>query len=285
MADYKYECVKVRIGDGIGWALLNRPHKRNAMSPQLHYDMDDALARLEVDDNVKVVVVSGEGGNFSAGQDLKRFFRELENKPAERKKAAAAANRWRWERLYNYDKPTIAMVHGYCVGGAFMQLLGCDFAIAAENATFSLSEVNWGILPGALVSKVVADVVLPRHALYYACLGEPFDGKEAARIGMVNYAVPLEKLEDAVIDLAARLIRKSPLVLRATKQAIRHVRTMDVPQAYDYLAAKGQAIKTTDKEDSYNTGLRQFLDEKSYKPTFEPFRLGTMLADQRQLKK
>ncbi len=65
---------------------------------------------------------------------------------------------------------------------------------------------------------------------------------------------------------------KSPAVLRATKQAIRHVRTMDVPQAYDYLAAKGQAIKVGDAEDSYNTGLKQFLDEKAYKPTFEPFK-------------
>ena len=201
MAEYKYEFVKVRVHDGIAWTALNRPEKRNAMSPALHYEMDDALARLEVDDNVKVVVVTGEGGNFSAGQDLKKFFRELEKDPAERKKAAAAANRWRWERIYGYDKPTIAMVHGYCVGGAFMQLLACDFAIAAENATFSLSEVNWGILPGALVSKVVSDMVLPRHALYYACLGDPFDGKEAARIGMVNFAVPPEKLEAATTEL------------------------------------------------------------------------------------
>src|SRR5215471_17175244 len=259
MTDYKYDFVKVRVRDGVAWTALNRPEKRNAMSPALHYEMDDALARLEVDDAVKVVVVTGEGGNFSAGQDLKKFFRELERDPAERKKAAAAANRWRWERLYGYDKPTIAMVHGYCVGGAFMQLLACDFAIAAENATFSLSEVNWGILPGALVSKAVADTVLPRHAL--------------------NYAVPPEKLEAATIELAEKLMKKSAAVLRATKQAIRHVRTMDVAQAYDYLAEKGKAIKVADKEDSYNTGLRQFLDEKSYKPTFEPFRLATV--DQR----
>jgi feruloyl-CoA hydratase/lyase len=285
MAEYQYQFCNVRIRDGIGWTSLNRPEKRNAMSPQLHYDMDDALARLEVDDDVRVVIVTGEGGNFSAGQDLQKFFRELERNPAERKKAAAAANRWRWERLYTYDKPTIAMVHGYCVGGAFMQLIGCDFAIAAENATFSLSEVNWGILPGALVAKAFADAVLPRHALYYACLGEPFDGKEAARIGLINSAVPLETLEDAVTDLAQRLMKKSPAVLRATKHAIRQVRTMDVPQAYDYLAAKGQAIKVADSEDSYNTGLRQFLDEKSYKPTFEPFKLGTMLSDQRMSKK
>src|SRR5260370_323186 len=193
MTDYNYDFVKVRVRDGIAWAALNRPEKRNAMSPALHYEMDDALARLEVDDAVKVVVVTREGCSFSAGQVLKKYFSELERYPAERKKAAAAANRWRWERLYGYDKPTIAMVHGYCVGGAFMQLLACDFAIAAENATFSLSEVNWGILPGALVSKAVADTVLPRHALYYACVGEPFDRKEAARIGMINYPLPPPK--------------------------------------------------------------------------------------------
>ena len=77
MAEYKYEHVNVHIHNGIAWAMLNRPDKRNAMSPQLHYDMDDALMRLETDDDVRVVVVSGEGGNFSAGQDLKKFFREL----------------------------------------------------------------------------------------------------------------------------------------------------------------------------------------------------------------
>ena len=281
MPDYAYECVKVEIRDGIAWVIMNRPEKRNAMSPRLHYDMDDALERLEVDPDAKVVVVTGADGNFSAGQDLKTFFRELENDPYERKKAQRHANSWRWQRLYNYDKPTIAMVHGYCVGGAFMQLLATDFAVAAKEATFSLSEVNWGILPGALVSKVVSDAVLPRHALYYCCLGEPFDGDEAARIGMVNHAVPLADLEAETIKLAEKLMAKSPAVLRATKQAVRQVRTMDFDQAYDYLAEKGKAIRAGDAENSYNTGMRQFLDEKSYKPTFEPFKLGTPHPDRR----
>ncbi len=280
MSGYSYENVKVELRDGIAWATMNRPEKRNAMSPQLHYDMEDALARLEVDRDVRVVVISGAGGNFSAGQDLKKFFRELENNPLERKKAQRSANAWRWDRMINYDKPTIAMVQGYCVGGAFMQLLGTDFAIAAKNATFSLSEVNWGILPGALVSKVVVDAVLMRHALYYACLGEPFDGDEAARIGMINYAVPEDELEEAVTELAEKLMAKSPNVLRATKHAVRKVASMDYDQAYDYLAEKGKAIKVGDTEDSYNTGLRQFLDEKSYKPTFEAFKLGTMISDE-----
>ena len=270
---YEYENVKVEIRDGIAWAMLNRPEKLNAMRPELHYEMDDALERLEFDANAKIVVVTGAGGNFSAGQDLKKFFRELETDPAENKKARLVANRWRWDRLYNYEKPTIAMVHGYCVGGAFMQLCGCDFAVAAENATFSLSEVNWGILPGSLVAKVVADAILPRHALYYACLGEPFDGKEAARIGLVNFAVPLEKLEATVEELARKLMTKSPNALRGTKEAIRHVRTMDTVQSYDYLSTKLKSLRVGDKQDSYNTGLRQFLDEKSYKPAHEGFRL------------
>ncbi len=273
MGSYDYQNVKVEIRDGIAWVILNRPEKRNAMNPKLHFEMDSALEQLEFDNDAKVVVITGAGGNFSAGQDLKEFFRELDSNPSGRRKAAQAANRWRWERLYNYDKPTIAMIHGYCVGGAFMQLLATDFAIAAEDATFSLSEVNWGILPGALVAKVVADAVLPRHALYYACLGEPFDGTEAARIGMVNFAVPLAKLEAATTELAQKLMKKSPNTLRATKQAVRHVRNMDFGQAYDYLMEKSKAIKVGDREDSYNTGLRQFLDEKSYKPTYEPFRL------------
>jgi len=280
LSSYSYENVKVELRDGIGWAIMNRPEKRNAMSPQLHFDMEDALARLEVDPDAKVVVITGAGGYFSAGQDLKTFFRELENDPLGRKKAQRSANAWRWDRMINYDKPTIAMVRGFCVGGAFMQLLGTDFAIAAKNATFSLSEVNWGILPGALVSKVVVDSVLMRHALYYACLGDPFDGDEAARIGMVNYAVPEDELENAVTKLAEKLMAKSPNVLRATKHAIRKVATMNYDQAYDYLAEKGKAIKVGDKEDSYNTGLRQFLDEKSYKPTFEAFKLGTLISDQ-----
>ena len=273
MAAKKMECVLVEKKNGISWVMLNRPEKRNAMSPQLHFEMDETLRELETDPETRCVVIAGNGGYFSAGQDLKEFFRANEKNPAGRKAAVEAANRWRWERLYKYDKPTIAMVEGYCVGGAFMQLCGTDFAIAADDTVFSLSEVNWGILPGALVSKVVSDMILPRHALYYACLGEAFDGKEAERIGLINFSVPKKDLVSKTIDLAQRLMAKSPAVLRATKQAVRQVRTMDFDQSYDYLAAKGQAIKVGDTEDSYNTGLTQFLDEKSYKPTFEPFAL------------
>jgi trans-feruloyl-CoA hydratase/vanillin synthase len=174
------------------------------------------------------------------------------------------------------------MVEGYCVGGAFSHFLATDFAVVAEDATFSLSEVNWGILPGGMVSKAFADAVLPRHALYYACLGEPFDGKEAVRIGIANFAVPKELLEEETTKLAKKLMAKSPAALRATKQAIRMVRHMGFVEAADYMQEKKQAIRVADPERSYHAGLQQFLDQKSYKPVHEPFKLGTQITDQRK---
>ena len=274
------ECVKVEKHNGISWVYLNRPAKKNAMSPKLHLEMDAVLEELETDADTKVVVIAGAGGNFSAGQDLKEFFREMEGKPAEFKRIKKVANRWRWERLYMYDKPTICMVEGYCAGGAFMQLIATDFVVTAEDAIYSLSEVNWGIIPGALVARAVTEAMRYRDALYYACLGDPFDGKEAQRIGLANICVPKDQLVSATEKLAQKLMSKSPAVLRATKQAMRSVRTMDVQQAYDYLDAKNASVAANDPEKSYDTGLSQFLDKKGYKPVYGAFELGTLLTDQ-----
>jgi trans-feruloyl-CoA hydratase/vanillin synthase len=273
------QCVKVEKRDGISWVYLNRPEKKNAMSPQLHLDMDAVLEELETDPDTKVVVIAGAGDTFCAGQDLKEFFRGLEDKPAEFKRISKVANRWRWERLYMYDKPTICMVDGYCAGGAFMQLIATDFVVTSKEATFSLSEVNWGIIPGALVAKAVSQALGYRDALYYACLGDAFDGEEAKRIGLANICVPREDLVKETEKLARKLMAKSPEVLRATKQAMRSVRTMDVQQAYDYLDVKNAAIRVNDPEQSYRTGLTQFLDKKTFKPVYEPFALGTQPSD------
>ena len=270
MAAKALKYVKVKKAGGITWVIMNRPEKRNAMSPELHYEMDATLAELETDPETQVLVLTGVGEAFSAGQDLQKFFRELDDKPAERKRAGEAADRWRWYRLSMYDKPTIAMVNGYCVGGAFIQLLGCDFAIAAEDATFSLSEINWGILPGSLVSKVVSDALLFRPALYYACLGEAFTARRAVEIGLINAAVPRPDLERETVALAQRLMAKNPEVLRGTKQAMRMVRTMDHARANEYMRIKMAEVQVRDRERARDAGIAQFIDDKSFKPTYGP---------------
>ena len=264
-----YNTVEIEKADRIAWVRLNRPEKRNAMSPELHFEMVDALSRLDVDDEIEVLVLTGAGEAFSAGIDLKLFFRDLDDKPAERAAAREADRRWGWYKLSAFSKPTIAMVNGYCFGGAFIPLVACDFAIAAEEATFGLSEVNWGILPGGLVSKVVTMTMNYRKSMYYAMTGRPFDGKTAAEIGLVTYAVPAARLRDEVIDLARDLMKKNPEVLRSTKETIKSVRMMSIEESYDFIQAKSDQLRFRDAENTRGRGMTGFLDEKSYRPGYE----------------
>ena len=264
--DPSFQTVKIERNKGITFLIMNRPEKRIAMSPQLHIDMNDAIDFLTVDPNTDVLIITGAGKAFSAGQDIKLYFRGTAQDPAERLRARRASNAWRWQKLSRFPKATIAMVNGYCFGGAFTQVCACDFAIASNTATFGLSEINWGVLPGGIVSWNVGQVMNYRNAIYYATTGEPFNGKRAMEIGMVNKAVPASKLRAEVLDLARLLQQKSPAAIKYTKEAIRAVRFMNEPEAADYLNAKSDALKLNDKEDGREEGMRQFLDEKSYRP-------------------
>jgi trans-feruloyl-CoA hydratase/vanillin synthase len=264
-----YDTIRVEKDNGTTWVIFNRPEKRNAMSPQLHFDMDDALAHLAKDDETKVLIITGSGVSFSAGQDLKTYFRETANNPDLRARSQAASNRWRWHRLVQFPKPTIAMINGFCFGGAFTQVCACDIAISADEATFGLSEVNWGVIPGGIVSWNIAEVLSHRDALFYAMTGLPFDGKKAADIKLVNFSVPLDKLREETIRIAEVLKEKNPAALRATKEAVRQVRGMNHDQAQNFLAAKLTELVAKDKDKGMQKGLSQFLDDKSYRPGFQ----------------
>jgi trans-feruloyl-CoA hydratase/vanillin synthase len=260
-------CVKWEIDDeGIAWITYNRPEKRNAMSPALHYDMVEAIAELENEDDAKVLVITGSGDAWSAGMDLREYFRATDNDPAERFKSFWAHRHWtQWVAASN--KPTIALVRGYCFGGAFTSLAACDIVISAEGATYGLSEINWGILPGGNVSKVFADLANYRNAMFYAMTGRTFDGKEAVTMGIATLAVPDDKLLDETVAVCRELMEKAPVVLAHTKQAMRSVMGMDnMDLAYEYLSTKGIAMKAVDPEQTRAKGMEEFLDKKTYRP-------------------
>lgn len=263
----RWENVSLELEDGIAWVALNRPEKRNAMNPALNAEMVDVLDYLEGEDACRVLVLTGSGDAFSAGMDLKEYFREVDDAhPSVQIKVRRAAAEWQWKRLTNYAKPTIAMVNGWCFGGAFTPLVACDLAVAAEEATFGLSEINWGIPPGSVVSRAVAATVGQRHALYYIMTGETFDGRRAAEIGLVNSAVPRARLRDEVRRVAGLLKDKNPVVLRAAKVGFKMARDMSWEQSEDYLYAKLEQSQFLDKERARQAGLSQFLDEKSFRP-------------------
>jgi trans-feruloyl-CoA hydratase/vanillin synthase len=263
--------VAVEVADRIAWVRFNRPEKRNCMSPGLNRRMQRVIEDLEFRDDVGVLVLTGAGEAWSAGMDLKEYFRETE---AQGLKAIRQAQReayaW-WERLRWYEKPTIAMVNGWCFGGAYGPLFACDIAVASADARFGLSEINWGILPGGGASKVVADLMPLRKALYHAMTGEMLSGQEAAAQGLVTEAVPADRLEARVTEIAAVLLEKDPQTLRATKWAVRRMTELTFDNAEDYLIRMQEALHSFGGVAARREATRQFLDEKSFKPGLGAF--------------
>ncbi|MEP7209513.1 MAG: p-hydroxycinnamoyl CoA hydratase/lyase [Alphaproteobacteria bacterium] len=259
------DTVAYTVKDGIAWVSFNRPEKRNCMSPRLNRRMMQVLDELEFRDDVGVLVLKGEGDSWSAGMDLKEYFRETEEQGIGAVRQAQRESYGWWRRLRWYQKVTIAMVNGWCFGGGYGPLYACDLAIAADEARFGLSEINWGILPGGGATKVVVDLMSQRDAMYYSLTGEMMDGQTAAKYRLVNESVPLAKLEARVTELAKVLLQKNWVTLKAAKDAVRRVKEMTYDNAEDYLVRAQEAANSYD-DDGRKEGIRQFIDEKSFKP-------------------
>ena len=260
------DTVATRVKDGIAWVMFNRPEKRNCMSPALNRQMLQVLSELEFREDVGVLVLTGEGSAWSAGMDLKEYFRDTEAQGLKGvRHSQREAYAW-WERLRWFQKVTIAMVNGWCFGGAYGPLFACDLAFCSEEAQFGLSEINWGILPGGGATKVAAELMPLRKAMYHALLGETLTGRQAEAAGLVNEAVPARDLEARVTEVAHKLLKKNWETLKAAKDAMRRVREMTYDNAEDYLIRAQEALNWHDKSDGRHHGMSQFLDDKSYKP-------------------
>ncbi|PWC39845.1 p-hydroxycinnamoyl CoA hydratase/lyase [Azospirillum sp. TSO35-2] len=268
------DVVTIEYDNGVAWVTLNRPDKRNAMNPALNARMHAVLDELEADDRCQVLVLTGAGESFSAGMDLKEYFRETEAKGHIAVRRAQRDSYGWWRRLRWFEKPTIAMVNGWCFGGAFSPLFACDLAVAADEAQFGVSEINWGIIPGGNVTKVLADLMTQREALYYIMTGETFDGRKAAEMKLVNLSVPREQLRARVRALADTLLEKNPLTLKAAKDAFKRVVEMPFDAAEDYLVVRQESLNFLDKTEGRKQGIKQFIDDKTYRPGLGAYKRG-----------
>jgi feruloyl-CoA hydratase/lyase len=265
------DTVAFTVADGIAWVSFNRPEKRNCMSPKLNRQMLRVIEELEFRDDVGVLVLTGEGDAWSAGMDLREYFRETEEQGLGAiRKAQREAYTW-WNRLKWFEKPTIAMINGWCFGGGYGPLFACDIAVASEDSQFGLSEINWGILPGGGASKVVADLMPLRKALYHAMMGENLTGKQAEAQGLITEAVPAGELKARVTAIAEALLLKDRNALRATKWAVRRMTEMDYANAEDYLIRAQEALHSFGGVAARKEATKQFLDDKTFKPGLGTF--------------
>jgi trans-feruloyl-CoA hydratase/vanillin synthase len=260
-----YKTLLIEKSDGVAILTFNRPDKKNAMNPQLHEDMTAALEELRYDDAARVLILTGAGDAFCAGMDLKEVFYELRDQPARYDRVLRLATEWRGRTLRHYPKPTIAMVNGYCFGGAFSIVEGCDLAVAAEEATFGLSEINFKGFPGGSVSKSLANLFRPRDALFYGLTGRRFDGRTAASIGFINLAFPAAQLRAETLKLAREIAAKDPAALRATKDAYRFSLEMPWEAAMNFAMAKEEELQHRQRIGWKTEGVGDFVQGK-FKP-------------------
>ena len=255
------------VKDGIATISLNRPRYNNAQNNQMTYALDAAYFRAVEDDDVKVIILRGEGKHFSAGhdigtpgrdhhlsQDRKHMLYDHANKPGaefqyikEQEAYLGMCRRWR-----EIPKPTIAMVHGACIAGGLMLAWVCDMIIASDDAFFSDPVVRMGI-PGVEYFAHPFELS-PRIAKEFLFLGERMSAERAYEVGMVNRVFTREKLEEETYSIAERIAKMPRLGLSLTKQAINHVedlqgkRTgMEAVFAMHHFAHAHNSLVSTDK--------------------------------------
>ncbi|MFZ0666342.1 MAG: p-hydroxycinnamoyl CoA hydratase/lyase [Acidimicrobiales bacterium] len=263
--------VMVEVTDQVATLTLNRPKKKNAMSPALHAEMLDRLTELKDRSDFKILIVTGSGDSFCAGMDLEECFmnpfEEPERFAAENKTAQA------WFRLLkSFPVPTVAKVNGWCFGGGVLIVGLCDMAIAADDVTFGLSEINFGSFPGGGTTWSVAHNIGRKHALYLILTGKPFDAAEAERIGLINLAVPRADLDAEVASLAETICKKHRPVLIAAKEVYEGSHDKSFAESIDWEMAKLYELSYITGHDWITKALRQFAD-REYRPGFESYRL------------
>jgi enoyl-CoA hydratase len=215
---------------GVARIVLDRPEARNAQDKRMTYELNDAFDRAAQDDDVKVVVLAGDGPHFCAGHDLRDRVRldEFETvstwsgfrQPGAEGLMAAEEEMylqmcWRWRNL---PKPTIASVHGKTIAGGLMLVWVCDLVVAADDATFSDPTVAMGVNGVELFAHPWE--LGARKAKELLFTGDEFGAEEARRLGMVNQVVPRADLEDVTLALATRIAAKPSFALKLAKQSV-----------------------------------------------------------------
>lgn len=265
-----YGSIEVEDRDTHAVIRLARPHKRNAMGPALHEEMCRALDELAARGTVKALVLTGAGGDFCAGMDLEEMFLDPYGDPDEFHRRNATALRW-FTRLQAFPAVTVASVNGMAFGGGVALVGFCDIAIAADDATFGLSEINFGIFPGGGTSWAAVHNMGRKQARYHVLTGERFGAAAAAAYGLVTRVVAREELEASVGRLVEVLERKNGQALRAAKEVLDRVESLALPDAIDWETAKLHELSYRSSEAWIRQALPQFA-ERSYRPGHAPYR-------------
>ena len=245
--------ISYTLKDGIGIIKLNRPDKRNALHPDLVKQMKEKLNEIRDDDNVKVLIITGEGKAFCAGADLS-YLNELRNFSSIENEKDSEDLAEMFLMIYKFPKPTIAAVNGAAIAGGCGLASVCDLIVAdEEHSKFGYSEVKIGFIP-AIVSIFIIKRIGEGIARQLLLTGEIINGKRAYEVGFVNYLYN-NALEGA-IEVASNILKNSSFSMKETKSLIDSVSGLSVHDAVHY-CVRLNAISRSSED--FKNGLESFL--------------------------
>jgi trans-feruloyl-CoA hydratase/vanillin synthase len=200
-----YQQLRLSRSEGILVVGLNRPAKKNAIGVEMTLEIERAMLACALDSEIQVIVFHGLGGHFSSGMDMKDFFDQSDRDPALLARARRATDNWRSRLMRNLPQARLAVVQGYCFGGAWPIVESADVVLCSEDATFGLPEINFGFVPGGPIAKTNLLCLGRRGASHAALTGLPFGAREALDRGMVTKILANPDLHREAWHLAKHL--------------------------------------------------------------------------------
>lgn len=250
-----FECIIYEKEGGIATIKLNRPKVLNAMNKQLWLDFQEALEDVKNDPAVKVLIITGEGRAFSTGADLK----ESKDRSIEAYRDYLVELQEASRKVVRFEKPTIAAINGYALGSGYELALACDIRLAAEEAKIGSPEakVTSSVTGGAM--RLVQDLIGPGKAKELLFTAQYIDGKEAERIGLVNKAVPVDRLMDETKEMAKKIAENSPFSIKMIKRGLNMAGEVSLEALMDYeIEACLACVFTKERQES----LKKFEERK-----------------------
>jgi enoyl-CoA hydratase/carnithine racemase len=250
--------VRVERDEVVGIVTLDRPERRNALSPEVMGELALAVEELDGDPRVHCIVIAGSGEVFAAGADIKamseRSFQD----------ALESSTITFWNRLAACRTPMIAAVSGFALGGGCELALMCDMIVASETAEFGQPEITLGIIPGGGGTQRLARVIGKQRAMELVLTGRRIDAKEALRLGFVNKVSPKRDWLDDAKELAGVIARRPPLAVKLAKQAVLAAEETSLTAG---LANERRLFELAMATEDRVEGMRAFLEKR--RPSFQ----------------
>ena len=259
-----YETLLTALNQGVAIIRLNRPDVRNALNETVIAELTDAFERAIDDDEVRVILLAGEGSAFCAGADL-NWMKRARGFSAEQNRADAERLARLLRTIHEGPKPTVARVHGPAFAGGMGLVAACDIAVASAEAKFCLSEVKLGLIP-AMISPYVLRAMGESRARRYFLTAEVFEAAEAYRIGLVHEICMPEELDGTVNALLGHLVQGGPAALDQAKRLIRDVMGRPIDDAL--IADTAARIAAVRASDEGQEGIASFFEKR--RPAWVP---------------